>query len=184
MEKLNFDPFPTLVTERLVLRKIQNNDDIEIFRLRSDDRIMKFLDRPKAKSIDDARILINKINDELENNKGITWAITLKNNPKLIGTIGYWNILIEHFRGELGYLLNFDYQGKGVMQEALSKVLDYGFKIMELHSIEANVNPGNLASIRLLERNDFIREGFFKENYYYDGRFLDTAIYSLINPHG
>ncbi|MGE5859464.1 MAG: GNAT family N-acetyltransferase, partial [Ignavibacteria bacterium] len=58
--------------------------------------------------------------------------------------------------------------------------LNYGFKVMNLHSIEANVNPDNKASIRLLERNNFTREAYFKENYFYNGKFLDSAIYSLL----
>jgi ribosomal-protein-alanine N-acetyltransferase len=53
---------------------------------------------------------------------------------------------------------------------------------MKLHSIEANVNPNNLSSIKLLERNNFIREGYFKENYFFNGKFSDSAIYSLISP--
>ncbi|MDO8550886.1 MAG: GNAT family protein [Ignavibacteria bacterium] len=53
---------------------------------------------------------------------------------------------------------------------------------MKLHSIEGTVNPNNLPSIKLLEKNNFIREAYFKENFYYNGKFLDTAIYSLINP--
>jgi len=79
--------------------------------------------------------------------------------------------------------LHFDLQRKGIMQEALIKILDHGFNIMRLHSVEANVNPNNLASIKFLEKNDFIREAYFKENYYFNGRFLDSAIYSLINPN-
>jgi ribosomal-protein-alanine N-acetyltransferase len=67
------------------------------------------------------------------------------------------------------------------MQEALLKVINYGFKVINLHSIEANVNPGNAASIKLLEKNKFVREAYFKENYFYNGKFLDTVIYSLLN---
>lgn len=179
---MNFTPFPTLSTERLILRQIENEDEREVYRLRCDDRIMKHIGRPTAKSLEDARNLISNITKELEDNKGITWAITLKNDSRLIGTIGFWKIIIEHLRGEIGYLLDYDYQGKGIMQEALGKVLNYAFKIMDLHSIEANVNPDNLSSIRLLEKNDFIREGYLKENYYFNGRFFDTALYSLLNP--
>jgi ribosomal-protein-alanine N-acetyltransferase len=76
--------------------------------------------------------------------------------------------------------LLYDFQGKGIMQEAMSAVIKYGFEKMNLHSIEANVNPANESSIKLLERNDFIKEAYFKENYFYDGKFLDTAIYSLL----
>ena len=59
----------------------------------------------------------------------------------------------ESYRAELGYALHPDYHGKGIMQETMKEVLDYGFKIMKLHSVEANVNPENAASIKLLERN-------------------------------
>jgi ribosomal-protein-alanine N-acetyltransferase len=60
-------------------------------------------------------------------------------------------------------------------------VMEYGFGTMKLHSLEANVNPDNKASIKLLERNNFIKEAHFKENYFYDERYLDSAIYSLLN---
>ncbi len=68
------------------------------------------------------------------------------------------------------------------MQEALTAVLEYGFRTIGLHSVEANVDKENLASIRLLERNNFTREAHFKENYYFNGRFIDSVIYSLLAP--
>jgi RimJ/RimL family protein N-acetyltransferase len=68
------------------------------------------------------------------------------------------------------------------MQEAMIIVIDYGFRAMHLHSIEANVNPDNAASIKLLQRNNFVREAYHKENYYFNGKFLDSAIYSLLTP--
>lgn len=182
MLNINFNPFPQLSTERLRLRQINSADANEIFILRSDERVMKFIDRPRTKSVDDALQLIQKIEDALTNNDGINWAITLKNDSKLIGTIGYWRIIKEHYRAEIGYLLDPDYYGKGIMQEAFTAIIDYGFIFMRLHSIEANVNPDNAASIKLLERNKFIREAYLKENLYYSGKFLDSAIYSLLNP--
>ncbi len=181
MESINFLPFPNLSTERLILRQVVGTDVSDIFSLRSDERVMEFLDRPMQKTMGDSRQLIKIVTNGINNNEAITWAINLKNDPKLIGTIGFWRIIKEHFRAEIGYLLHPDYQGKGIMQEALEEVLDFGFRILKLHSIEANVNPNNLASIKLLERNRFVKEAYFKENYYYDGKFLDTVIYSLIN---
>jgi [ribosomal protein S5]-alanine N-acetyltransferase len=180
MLTVDFNPFPKLTTERLVLRPVSHEDADAVFSLRSDSRVMEYLDRPLAKTIEDAHELIGRIEQALKHNEGITWAITLKTDPKLIGTIGFWQITKEHFRAEIGYLLHPDWQGKGLMQEAISKVIDYGFNNLRLHSVEANVNPGNQASIRLLERNHFTREAHFKENYYYNGKFLDTVIYSRL----
>ncbi len=186
MQSTKFTPFPTLSTERLNLRQVEANDVEDIFLLRSDEGVMKFLDRPKAKTIEDARQLIKSIAEGIENSNAITWAISQKNDAQLIGTIGFWRIMEEHYRAEIGYLLHPDFQGKGIMQEALTKALDYGFRTLKLHSIEANINPNNVASIKLLERNRFVREAYFKENFFYAGKFLDTAIYSLINAgeHG
>jgi len=154
----------------------------ELFRLRSDKNIMRFIDRPPATSLKDAMDLVRKIDEALISNDAITWAITMKNYEPLVGTIGFWRIMKEHHRAEIGYLLDTELQGKGIMQEAITAVLDYGFSIMKLHSVEANVNPDNTASIKLLERKNFVKEAYFKENYYYNGRFLDSVIYSLLTP--
>ncbi|MDQ6787925.1 MAG: GNAT family N-acetyltransferase, partial [Acidobacteriota bacterium] len=100
----------------------------------------------------------------------------------MIGTINFWKIKKENYRAEIGYMLDADYHGRGIMNEAIRAVLRFGFGEMNLHSVEANVNPDNAASIRLLEKNGFVREAYFKENYFFGGKFLDSAIYSLLAP--
>jgi len=180
MLKLNFNPFPKLETERLILDQPLTEDDKALFELRSDERVMRYIDRPRAKTINDAKELLLKIQDAINKNDGITWALRSKTSPFLIGTIGYWRIDKENFRAEIGYMLHPGFQGRGIMQEAMEKVLSYGFKELNFHSIEAQVNIANAASIKLLESKGFIQEGYFRENYYYEGRFLDTAIYSLL----
>ena len=148
--------------------------------LRSDKKIMQFISRPMAASVNDALEYINKILESLMSKYGITWAISLRNDNNLIGTIGFWRIENEHYRAEIGYMLNKDFHGKGIMHEAMQPVLDYGFNVMKLHSVEADADPNNIASVRLLEKNNFVREAYLKENYYYNGEFLDTVIYSLL----
>lgn len=182
MLEINLQPFPVLITERLILREITKADAEEIFFLRSDKEVLTYLDRDPAKTIDEAIQWIEMINDLTKKNEVVTWAISLKDDPKLIGTITFWNIKKEHHRAEIGYALHPAHQGKGLMQEAITSILDYGFKKIKLHSVEANVNPDNKASIKLLERNNFIPEAYLRESWYYNGKFLDAAIYSLINP--
>jgi len=182
MKAYNFNPFPELFSDRLKLRKFESSDDAQILKFRSDPTVMKYLDRPLIQNIEEATILIQKITSDLETNAGITWGITKKENDALLGTIGFWKMYPEHARAEIGYMLHTDFHGKGFMQEALSTVIHFGFTALELHSIEANVNPGNDSSIKLLEKNGFAREGYFRENYFFNGKFIDSAIYSLINP--
>jgi len=180
MLDFNFTPFPQLDTERLTLRQMRTDDAGELFYLRSHKGVMEFIKRPLAQTITDALLLVKRVNDSAANNESITWAIALKDEPTLIGTIGYWRIDKEHHRAEIGYLLHPAQQRKGIMQEALAAVLDFGFNVLKLHTVEANVSPGNDASVQLLERNNFVKEGYLRENYYFDGKFWDTALYSLV----
>ena len=182
MLTLNFNPFPTIATERLVLRQLRDSDAPEIFIFRSDERILKFIDIPKANDIGDALAFIHKINKFIHDNECIYWGVASKEDDKLIGTICMWNILKEHYRSEIGFVLHPDQQGKGLMSEALIAISAYAFNEMKLHSIEGRVHPGNTASIKLMERNGFIREAYFKEDYFLNGKFGDTAVYSLLAP--
>jgi ribosomal-protein-alanine N-acetyltransferase len=182
MLSLNFTPFPVLETERLLLRQITLTDAPQIFFLRSDTEVMQYIDLTPAATTQDAIDLIQKIETALQNNDGITWGITLKGNNELIGTIGFWNITKEHYRAEIGYLLHPAQQRKGIMKEAIKKVLVYGFSTMKLHSVEANTNVNNKASQKLLESVGFLQEAYFRENYFYNGKFLDSMIYCLLAP--
>jgi ribosomal-protein-alanine N-acetyltransferase len=179
----NFNPFPVLETERLVLRRLGETDLAELFFMRSDERIMIYIDQPRFTKQEEAIAYLEKLDKIQEENEGINWAVTLKGEPKLIGRLCLFNFAKEHFRGELGYVILPRYHGKGIAQEAVEAVLEYGFKQIRLHTIEANVNPANEASIRVLERNHFVREAYFRENYFFEGKFLDSAVYSLINPY-
>lgn len=179
---LNFHPFPVLTTERLTLRPVTHEDNEEVFFLRSDREVMKYLGQPLAASTQEIIAYIDNLIDKTNTNEGIAWAITIRNDTKLIGIIAFRKFQKEHYRGELGYGLHPDWQNKGIMHEAMGAVLDYGFTTIRLHSVEANVDKENIASIRLLEKNNFTKEAHFKENYYFEGRFIDSVIYSLINP--
>ncbi|GAA4734367.1 GNAT family N-acetyltransferase [Flavisolibacter ginsenosidimutans] len=183
MLSLHFSPFPQRETERLLLKQINEGDAPDLFSIRSDKEVMKYLDRPPAQNMNEVVALIKLITDAVNKNEGITWGIYPKTESNVLrGTIGFWRIQKENYRAEIGYLLHPSLQGKGLMYEAMKVVLNYGFNEMRLHSIEANVNPSNVASINLLERNGFVKEAYFKENCFYDGRFLDSAIYSLLTP--
>jgi [ribosomal protein S5]-alanine N-acetyltransferase len=179
---LKFIPFPFLQTPRLLLRNVTPDDAPEIFFLRSDKTVLQYLDRAPITTIAEATQFIQNMESLQQAGDAITWAITLKDASRLIGTIAFWRMQKEHYRAEIGYALHPEHQGNGLMQEALNAVLDYGFNTMNLHSVEANVNPNNAASINLLQRNGFVREGYFRENYFYNGKFLDSAIYSRLAP--
>ena len=177
----NFDPFPILQSERVRLRPISHADANEIFFLRSDERVMRYTGQQPAASLDEITLYIQNHLHVQVRGDSIIWAITIGDEPTLVGLISYRRFYREHFRGEIGYGLHPDYHGKGLMQEVLKLVLDYGFNHIGLHSIEANVDKDNIPSIKLLERMGFNKEAHYKENYYFEGKFIDSVIYSLID---
>jgi len=143
-----FTPFPILTTERLTLRQLVINDDQEIFTLRSDSEINKYLDRQVSNTIDDARNFINMVNE----NNSLYWAITLRDKNILIGTICLFGFSDENDKCEIGYELLTNFQGQGIMKEAAKKVIDYAFNTIKVQKIEACLHKDNQASIRLLEK--------------------------------
>ena len=181
MSAFSFLPFQNLESERLLLRQITPDDVNEIFALRSNPETMKYIPRPLATTKDDAMGHIKMIQDKIVSNEGINWAITEKGNPKMIGIIGHYRIRWEHFRSEIGYMLLPEHQGKGIITEAIQLLVDYGFNEMNMHSLEAIIDPENTASARVLEKNNFVKEAHFKENEFYDGKFLDAVVYSILN---
>jgi ribosomal-protein-alanine N-acetyltransferase len=182
MLEINFLPFPILKTKRLVLRQINTNDADAILSLRSNDEVMKYIPRPYLKNKDDALALIAMFDDKIENGIGINWGIYFLDEPeKLLGIIGHYRIKPEHHRAEVGYMIFPEHNGKGIITEALQKVVEYGFKEMKLHSIEAILDPENKGSEKVLQKNGFLKEGHFIENEYYEGRFLNSMVYSILN---
>lgn len=178
-----FIPFPVLTTDRLLLREMTLPDAPCILRLRSNEEVMKYINRPLTRTLEDAQAWIGVVVSTLQKAEGITWCIALKETPsEPVGTIGLWRIEKENYRAEIGYMLEPSLQGKGIMYEAIQKVVDFGFRQMGLHSIEGQLDPRNIASAKVLEKAGFVREAYFKENYYHHGSFADTAVYSLLNP--
>jgi ribosomal-protein-alanine N-acetyltransferase len=158
-----FSPFPQLYTERLFLRRILKEDVNDIFFLRSDPSVLKYLGKEPAASLREAEEFIQNIDQAISENGSVMWGITLKEAPeKIIGTICFWNIKPANYRAELGYVLHPGYWRQGIMKEAIINVLEYGLTIMKLHSVEALIDPDNSASAQVLEKSGFIKQLYKK----------------------
>jgi ribosomal-protein-alanine N-acetyltransferase len=175
-----FKCFPELESERLLFKKITQVDEKNLFALRTNDNVLRFMDVTRFNSIDDATSMISSLEESYKQESGINWSIIEKQSNDFIGYFGFWRIITEHCRAEIGYALNPEYWGKGYMYETINRMVRFGFKEMNLHSIEANVNPLNERSKKTLERIGFKKEAYFRENYLFNGDFLDSVIYSLL----
>lgn len=178
MCKINFSPFPNIETENLYLRQLNSKDENEFYILKSDERILKYLNYG-PKTFDEARRFIEKLNDGISKNQWIIWGITLKGEDRIIGTICLWNISKEDSKAEVGYELMPDHHSRGIMNEALKAVIKYGFETMELNTITAVPNKNNIKSRKLLERNNFIEDGLIIEDHYCGGETFEMVMYKL-----
>ncbi len=181
MLTVNFSPFPQIETERLCLRAIRHSDVNEVFALRSDKEAMRFIAKPIMTNLSEAEAHIKMIHEGIEKTQHVNWAVKLKGKDKLIGILGFYRMTLADYRTEVGYMLLPDYHRKGIMSEALRAVVDYGFKEMKFHQIEAIIDPRNSASENILLKNKFVKEAHFKENHFFEGMFLDSAHYCILS---
>lgn len=175
-----FDSFPRLSTARLELRPITQADAEALFAIFADPETMRYWSHRPYTSIDQARVLIDRILTSYSAKNGIEWAITERDRDQLIGKCCFHRVLKDHARAEVGYVIARDRWGQGILREALLSILDLGFSAMGLHSVEAQLDPRNERSANALVKVGFQKEGYLRENFCIEGEFLDTAIYSLL----
>ena len=151
--------FPLLSTESLTLRQLLETDVEQIFLLRSDATINKFLDRKPSETLEDALNFIKNI----KNNELLYWGITQTHNGKLIGTICLFDLSDELGKCEIGYELLTDYQGQGIMSEATQKIIEFAVHTLGLKTIDAFTHKDNLSSTKLLQKFNFVKTEIIDE---------------------
>jgi [ribosomal protein S5]-alanine N-acetyltransferase len=157
MPNRNFAHFPVLTTERLTLRQLSVDDRQNVFTLRSDKEINKYLDRQVSKTIKEAVDFINKINDNIEKNNSIYWAITLTKTKTFVGTICLFEFSNDKNSCEIGYELIPNFQGQGIMKEAAQAVIDYVFQTLKIKNLLAFTHRDNQNSTKLLTGLNFVK---------------------------
>jgi [ribosomal protein S5]-alanine N-acetyltransferase len=157
MLTLNFTPFPVLKTPRLLLRQLEPGDANDFLFLRTNEVVNKYINSQRITTIEGVQEFMAKLNNAVVNNESIFWAIAENRTNKLIGTICLWNFSLADYQAEAGYVLHPAFHGKGIMNEALSEVIRYGFESIGLQSMVAYTHKDNKASTMLLKKNKFIQ---------------------------
>jgi len=169
-----------ITATRLKLRPLTYDDTEDIFEIFSDAEVTRYWGHDTLQKREEARDFIEKTISGAKDGSLLEWGIIEKETQHLIGVCAFagWNR--EHRRAELGFALHKDYWGKKYMSELLPVFISYGFKELKLHRIEADVDPRNLASIKLLEKFGFQKEGYLRECYHINGEIQDALFYGLL----
>lgn len=174
-----YSVFPEIDTKRLNLREIRQGDVESIYKLLSDPEVIKYDTFELFTNIKQAEDLINWFDEAFKQKQAIFWGISLKNNPEIIGFCKC-EIEIPKVRADLGYDLTPKYWNKGIMTEALSAIMKFIFNTLDVNRIEAAVSTENIASIRLLEKLGFMKEGILRERSYWRGSCHDMIMLSIL----
>ena len=176
----DFSRFPTMSTKNLILREITVADAKSVFELRSDYQVTRFNNASAYTVLQQAYDLIVGFREDFRSKNTIRWGITLKNESKIIGIIGYNYWAHVDSRASVGYDLAKAYWGNGYTSEALKMILVFGFHQMMLNRVEAESVNFNVASIRVLEKAGFVQEGRQREKFFQGGQFYDLLLYALL----
>lgn len=169
-------------TERLHLRTLDTSDVESIFSIFSNEEVTRYWGTPLMKKLSDAEIFIEQVKEGFRNESLLEWGIVETDSDQLIGVCAYSEWDKENRRAEIGFAIHRNYWRKGYMTELLPDFLILGFKQLELHRIEADVDPANIASIKLLEKCGFQKEGCLQGRHLVEGEFRDALIYGLLAP--
>lgn len=161
-------------TQRLVLKEINESHIEDILKIRGNPITNKFVERVSPKTNYDALEFILTIKRKTESKETVYWGISYKDEPNLIGTICLGKFTEDRKEGEVGYELLPDYHRKGIMSEALTAVVNFGFNTLNLQEIVAMTNKFNENSKGILLKHQFILEEERK-----DEGFPDNLVFSL-----
>lgn len=170
----------TLTTERLTLRWMTNNDVDAQYALFSDPAITRYWSSPAWTDIAQARAYVEKTIAEYKDSSGLRFAVVLQATGEMIGSVKLYDFDDANRRCAVGYALQQSYWGKGFVSEAMTAVLRHAFEEFNMNRIEADVDPRNDASAKVLERQGFVKEGFLRERWIVNNEICDTAFYGLL----
>ncbi|HWZ18130.1 MAG TPA: GNAT family N-acetyltransferase [Ktedonobacteraceae bacterium] len=181
-----FTRFPSLTTNRLLLRRIVPGDAEALFAIRSDAETMKFFGQEPHESLDETKDVIRRMEERYTQKEALRWCITLQGGGGLIGSCTLFHFDEGFDRAETGYELNRAFWGKGIMTEAMSAILTFGFSELGLHRVEAVIDIANERSKKLLLKLGFTYEGNLRQRFPFRGHFEDEHYFGLLKDewHG
>ena len=172
----------TLHAERLVLRPLTLADaDVDaLFAMRSDPQVQRYGSHPPWTDRQTAVAYIERNLRANAEGSGAQLAIERRADGAVIGTCTLYHLDAQSRRADCGYVLLPSAWRQGYASEAMTALLGWGFDVLDLHRVEADIDPRNVASARVLERLGFQHEGHLRERWIVGGEISDSGIYGLL----
>jgi RimJ/RimL family protein N-acetyltransferase len=171
---------PTLGSARLALRWLRDEDTAEVFGVFRDPEVMRYWSTPPLTDAAAAAALIREVRSLFFSRTLFQWGIASRPGDAIIGSCTLFNLDRMHLRAEIGFAVGRSHWGQGLASEAVEVLIAFAFETLKLHRLEADVDPRNERSLRLLERQGFQREGYLRERYHLNGELPDAVFLGLL----
>jgi len=178
---IDSETLPTIAARRVCLRWLTDEDVGSLFSIFSDPEVMRYWSSPPLADVGGAEKLLAHIRESFRRRELFQWGIARGTDDRVVGTCTLFHIDTDNRRAELGYALGREHWGQGYMREALTALLGFCFGELNLHRVEADVDPQNASSVRTLERLGFQREGYLRERWLVGGGVQDSLFYGLLS---
>src|SRR5687767_14641082 len=174
------EQLPMLPASRVALRPLVEADAADVFAVFSDPEVMRYWDGAPMATPEAALAYVSEIHQSFRRRELFQWGIASRPDDRIIGTCTLLHVSHAHERGEIGFALAQAQWGRGLATEAVTTLLSFVFTTLQLHRVEADVDPRNTRSLRLLERLGFTREGLLRDRYHVGPERQDTALLGLL----
>ncbi len=172
------DP-PVLQTNRLILRRMQRSDSRDMFEYARDPAVTRFLTWDPHPDEAYTRRYLTYVASRYKAGEFFDWSLILRTENKMIGTCGFTRIDCKNHLGEVGYVLNKNYWGRGLATEALQRVIQFAFEVLKLGRVESRFMEGNIPSKRVMEKAGMTFEGFAEAPLLTKGRSVAVGVCSI-----
>ncbi len=170
----------TFQGDKINLRKLRKADAMDIYQNAKDKEIAQFTYVPHPYTLKDGEEYVRSTQKNIRKGKTYALGIELKSKKSIVGTIALMNVDMDNKNAEIGYWLGKPYWGGGIMKEAISLILEFGFETLGLERIYAKVFHPNISSARLLERSGFSYEGTFRKSTLRGGKWMNDMLYAIL----
>lgn len=170
----------TLTTPRLILRPPRLDDADAFYEIWSDAQAMRYFSFPAMTDPQQARQRMPRLVSGSDEGKAVVCIVELRETGEALGNCDLFHIDEQCRRAEIGFSMKRRHWGHGFMSEAADAVIAHAFGALQLRRLEADIDPRNTASARLLERLGFVREGLLRERWMVGDEVSDSALYGLL----
>jgi ribosomal-protein-alanine N-acetyltransferase len=175
-----FSNIPILQTERLTLRRLMVSDTLDMYEYSKNEEVTRYLTWEAHPDASYTREYLQYLGTHYNVGDFFDWAVVLDSEDKMIGTCGFTRFDYNNNSGEIGYVINPAYRGRGIADEAVRAVMQFGFETLRLNRIEAKFIEGNSASMRVMEKTGMTFEGYHRSSMYIKGDYRTIGVCAIL----